>query len=73
MTKTQALLTAITSAVAILLLNTLIVQACWNYFVPAVLSLPQISFFQAMVFAVGVRSLKGAAPSLSLTGKKEES
>lgn len=60
MTKGQTVLAAIITVVATVLLNTVIVQACWNYFVPAVLSLPQISFFQAMVLAILVRSLRGA-------------
>jgi hypothetical protein len=59
MTKTQVFLSA---AIALILTIAL------NYFVPAVLSLPKITFFQAMVLAVGVRSLAGAN---NVTFKKE--
>jgi uncharacterized membrane protein YedE/YeeE len=61
MTKTQMFLVAIITVAATVLINTFILQACWNYFVPAVFStVPQITFFQAMVLAIGVRSLAGA-------------
>lgn len=60
MTKTQVFLSAVIALILTIALNTFILQACWNYFVPAVLSLPKITFFQAMVLAVGVRSLAGA-------------
>ena len=69
MTKGQTVLAALIAIAATILINTLIIQACWNFFVPAVLSLPQISFFQAMVLAVLVRSLKGS-DAVSFTKKE---
>lgn len=40
-----------------ILLNTFIVQACWNAFVPAVSTLPHITFLQAFILFAGVRTL----------------
>lgn len=68
MTKGQIVLSALIAIAATVLLNTLIIQACWNYLVPAISSLPKLSFFQAMVLAVLVRSLRGAN---DVTFKKE--
>ena len=60
MTKTQLVLGALIALVATVLINTFIIQACWNYFVPAVfVTLPKITFAQALVLAIGIRSLKG--------------
>jgi len=70
MSTTQTVLVAIISVAATVLITTFIVQACWNYFVPAVSSLPQITFFQAMVLAIGVRSLAGADASSLKIGRK---
>jgi len=66
----NTVLAVIVSAIATMLITTFITQACWNYFVPAVLNLPHITFFQAMVLAVGVRSLAGAT-GISPSFKKE--
>ena len=60
MTKTSIVLGALLALALTVLLNTFIIQACWNYFVPSVfVTLPKISFFQALVLAIGIRSLKG--------------
>lgn len=60
MTKTQVVLGALVALAVTVLFNTFIIQACWNYFVPAVFTtLPKITFLQALVLAIGVRSLKG--------------
>lgn len=57
---TQLVLGALIAVAVTVLINTFIIQACWNYFVPAVFTtVPQITFFQAMVLAVGIRALKG--------------
>lgn len=65
----QTILLAVISVAATVLINTFIVQSCWNYLAPNLFSLPQITFFQAMVLGVGVRSLAGADAS-SLKVKK---
>ena len=70
MTKTQTVLVALISVALTVLLNTFIIMSCWNYLVPAIFSLPQISFFQALVMAVLVNTLSGKATA-SLTTKKE--
>lgn len=50
---------ALVAVALTVLLNTLIIMACWNYVAPAVFGLKTLTFFQALVLATLIRSLKG--------------
>lgn len=56
------LLAALLGVVLAVVINTVIIMAAWNYLVPDLLFLKQITFTQALVMAVLVRALKGADP-----------
>jgi hypothetical protein len=58
MTKLQLILGVVLAGVISILINTIIVQACWNLFVPAVFAeVPRITLFQALVLATGIRCI----------------
>lgn len=60
MTKLQLILGVVLALAASVLLNTIIIQACWNFFVPAVFAeVPRITMLQALVLTIGIRALKG--------------
>lgn len=68
-TTTLATLSLLASVLLAVVLNSLIIQLCWNYFVPAVSALPQIDFLQALTLGVGIRALKGAKFELTKGAK----
>jgi len=68
-TTILAILSLLATALLAVVLNSMIIQLCWNYFVPAVSTLPQINFLQALVLGIGVRALKGAKFELTKAAK----